>query len=199
VRVANQELTIPEGAGSVDLYAEIMPRVGSYGEGGQVFKRWSGALFHLGWDDRRGAAAAGRAVANGAGGAGVMAVPPSPERSIAAYLDNARPFVGPLVRLRVRFERSEDGISRFAAAQPNAVDLVLPSALVAGDRALEGSVARLSAAFPGKIERRGEDIFIRVGWFFFHADATGPGAPDPESRRRARDAKAFRVPAPAPR
>jgi len=183
LRIANQRILVPAaGATTVDLYAEIMPRAATYGEGGEVFRRWQRALFHLGWDERRGAAA------GGAGGAA------SPERSIAAFIENARPFVGPLVRLRVRLERGADGLARFRTAVPNAVDLVLPAALVAGDRALEGAVARLSAEQPARIERRGEDLIVRVGWFFFHADATGPGAPDPEARRRAADVKGFRVP-----
>jgi hypothetical protein len=186
IRVANQEIAIPERGGAVDLYGEIVPRFASYSANGFVFRRWTNALFHLGWDERR--AAAGPEPSRGA--------PPSPERSIASYLENARAQVGPLIRLGVRFEKTAAGTLRLADAAPNSVDLVLPSALVAGERALEASLARLSALHPGRIERRREDVLVRVGYFFFHADATGPGAPDAEARRRARAAKEFRAPEP---
>ena len=79
---------------------------------------------------------------------------------------------------------------------PNAIELVLPSALIAGEGARERAADRLAAKHAGAFNRSGDDLLIRVGYFFFHDDATRPAALDPAARAEAAATKRFRLPPP---
>lgn len=203
LKVSNQSLRIPQGGGAVDLHAEIIPREGVYTSGGLVFKRWSNALFHLGWDRRaaggNGGDAAPGSAAGGPGTATAAASPRGRDARLQAFLENTRAYIGPIVRIQVTFEQVEGGFFRISTGVANTIELVLPNALIAGDRALEVALDALSAALPGQIRRQRDDIYIRVGYFFFHPHPTGPASevqPGPGAKAEALDLKRFRIPAP---
>jgi hypothetical protein len=181
LKIANQAAALTPDGGTVELYGEIIPRRATYTSGGMVFRRWASSLYHLGWDQR---------ALNG----NAPKTPVTGDAAIAGFLENARAFIGPVVRLKVKFEKGADGFHHVTTNAANAVELVLPNALVAGDRELEAAVARLSAAYPGRFVRRENELYIKVGYFFFHPDPTGATAFDPAAKDRAAELKRFRIP-----
>jgi hypothetical protein len=181
VRAANQPLAL--ASDSVRVACEILPRSAVYSAGGPVFKRWANALFQL--ELGGGDPAAREATA-------VRRTPQALEERVQGFLRNARAYVGPVIELDVHLDRGANGLVAFAHGRPNDVWLVLPASLLAGDRGAERALARLVASFPESVKRRGDDLLVRVGYFFFHGDATG--AADQKASEAAEAAKRARVP-----
>ena len=77
---------------------------------------------------------------------------------------------------------------------PNTIELVLPNELLTGDAALERAVRRLQETYPDTLARRGDDLLIRVGSFFFHDDSTAPQPVEPAKRQDVATLKRFRIP-----
>jgi len=179
VRAANQVIEIDEKGAAPEIYLEVVPRNAVYTQQDPVFKRYEGVLFHLGWRGQ------GEAT-------------PKPGASVGGFLRASRAYVAPVVKLAPLFRPRGDGTLELAHGVANPVALVLPTALLAGNRELEGVVARLAQVYPGHFENRGEDLVIRVGYFFFHSDATGPGPPDPTLAERVPPFKAIRLPPAGP-
>ena len=81
-----------------------------------------------------------------------------------------------------------------AYGEPNAIELVLPYTLIAGDRELERATERLSQAYPELVKREGKNLLIRVGQLFFSADALSPEASTRAQREATARVKEFRLP-----
>lgn len=178
IRASSQEIDFAKAGDAVDIYCEILPRGAVYTANGPVFKRWSNALFQLGLGAPGGAAdPAGEARGQ--------------EDRVRGFLKNTRGHVGPVVKLGVHLAREPGGTVAFALGVPDAVSIVLPASLLAGDRAAERALARVASALPGAVTRAGDDLLLRVGYFFFHADATGPA--DARASEAAAAAKRVRI------
>lgn len=176
IRAANQLVDLPRDGGVVAIFCELLPRNAIYSQNRPTFKRWEMTCFNLDWN--RGA------------------TPDAKKRAVQEYLANARAHVGPLVRLEMHVDKHEDGARSIALGSPNTIELVLPNELIAGDPVLERAVKRLSETNPDTVGRRGEDLLIRVGSFFFHDDSTSPTPQEPARRAEVGPMKRFRVPSP---
>jgi hypothetical protein len=174
IRAANQLADLPRDGGIVSIFAELLPRSAIYSQDGPTFKRWETTCFNLDWKS---------------GG-----TPEARKKAVQEFLANGRAQVGSLVRLELHVEKHEDGTSSIALGAPNTIELVLPSELLTGDPALDRAVKRLSETYPDTVARRGQDLLIRVGSFFFHDDATGPTPPEPAKRAEIGPLKRFRIP-----
>lgn len=171
---ANQLLDLPPEGGTVAFHAELAPRNAIYSQGRPTFDRWEKTLFHLDWNRGN--------------------TPEARRRAAQEFLANARAQLGALVRLELRVERETDGSSAIAVGSPNAIELVLPNGLLTADAGLERATRRLCEAYPECVTRRGDDLLIRVGSFFFHDDTTGPEPPSGERRAEVAARKRFRIP-----
>ncbi len=174
LRAANQIFTMTEEGGNPEIYLAVLPRGAVYTPRDPVYKRCESVLFHLGW----------RGPGEGT---------PRSGTSVEGFLKASRAYVAPVVKIAPAFRRRKDGALELAHGVANPVWLVLPTALLAGKRALEDVVAKLSRVYEGHFENRGDDLLIHVGYFFFHSDATGPGAPDPTLGERVPPFKALRL------
>jgi hypothetical protein len=194
LKVMNQRVQVPPEGGAVELYGEIIPRNATYSQEGSVYKRWANALFHLGWDQR---SSNGSAPAP-AGATKRPAARPGGDPKFATFLENTRAYLGPVVRLKIRFDRAADGFHRITLGSRNPIEVVLPTGILTGDRGLENALDRITLASPSGVERRKDDVYVRVGSFFFHPDATsasGAGGPaEAAAREKAADMKRFRLP-----
>ena len=189
LRASNQLVAVAESGGVATINLELVPRSAVYSAAGPVFKRWSNALFQLslgsGPDGATATAVPGTAAADESGRRRT-------ESAVSGFLRNARPAIEPVARLSVRVVRFPDGTLGFAHDAPNDVTLILPGSLIAGDRSAEQALAQLQTQSPSYFARAGDDLLVRVGYFFFHGDATGPA--DPAGAARAALSKRLRMP-----
>jgi hypothetical protein len=174
IRASNQFLDLSNEP--VAFFCELLPRNAIYSQNRPTFKRWEKTCFHLDWNSG--------------------STPDAKKRAAIEFLANSRANVGPLVRLELRVEKHEDGTHSIALGSPNSIELVLPNELLAGDTVLERAVKRLAETYPDSVSRHGEDLFIRVGSFFFHDDSTTPTPLDPAQRTEIGVMKRFRIPPP---
>jgi hypothetical protein len=174
IRAGNQLLELAPEGGVVSFFCELLPRNAIYSQNRPTFKRWEKTLFHLDWNQGT--------------------TPEARRKAALEFLANSRAEVGPLVRLELRVEKHDDGTASIALGSPSTIELVLPNELLAGDPTLEKAVKRLAEAYPDCVTRRGEDLLIRVGSFFFHDDSTGPAPVDPQKRAAIGVLKRFRIP-----
>lgn len=194
LRSSNQPID-PTGAEPPTIYAEVLPRNAIYSSKGPIFRNWANATFALSWRARL-----ARSRQAGDGSPELLTTLTHDDRRAltSEFLTSNRPLVGPLIRLEVRFREAEDGTHVLSYGEPNRVELVLPEALVAGDRTLEAVTARLAERHPDTVRREGTNLLITVGQFFFYSDTTGPATTPPAQRAANAAAKRFRLPPEAP-
>jgi hypothetical protein len=174
VRASNQPIELGRDGGVVSIFLELLPRNAIYSQNRPTFKRWEMACFGLDWS--RGA------------------TPEARKKAVQDFLANTRAQVGSLVKLELRVDKHEDGTCSIALGSPNTIELVLPNELLAGDPGLDRAVKRLAEGHADTVGRRGDDLLIRVGSFFFHDDSTGPQPLEKARRAEVAPMKRFRIP-----
>jgi hypothetical protein len=200
LRISSQLIEIRGSSGDASYYAEVLPRNVIYSSGGPVFKRWTSALFHLGWEpggaEGKEGESGGAAGTGGETGSDASRQNDTARRShaIGQFLRHSHAFIGPVIRLEVSFRETPSGASEIAPGRSYPVDLVLPNALIAGDRKLEQVLAKFVKAKPGLFKRQGPDLLIRIGHMFYHPNPTGPSLPDGKELKRYSPFKEFRIP-----